>query len=105
MLGSLGMRRLEAVGGYVQQHMKYVKVTGLLWGLIYFVMGAVTSFTINSIDFLASLVLLFTLFLLPLPIAFVAVWSPRNADKALLGCLAVNMADVAFLPRPARPIW
>jgi hypothetical protein len=34
--------------------------------------------------------LLFAIFLLPLPIAFVGIWFPRMASKMLLGCIAVT---------------
>src|ERR1700687_1853576 len=72
--------------------MKYVKIAGILWGLIYFVVGALKSFTLNSIDFWSSTALLFAVFLLPLPIAFVGVWFPRIAGKILFGCITVSMA-------------
>jgi|GEM_PF-2730290 lipopolysaccharide export LptBFGC system permease protein LptF len=71
--------------------MKYLKVAGVAWGLIYFATGAIKSFTFNSNDTWASVALIFALFLLPLPITVIAVWFPRVAGKALLACIAVNL--------------
>lgn len=70
--------------------MKYLKAVGIAWGFSYFTLGAIKSFTLNSNDTWASVALLFALFLLPLPITIAAVWLPRTAGKALLGCVAVN---------------
>ena len=77
--------------------MRYLKVAGIVWGFAYFLFGAWSSFTLNSIDFWSSVTLLFCLFLLPLPIALVAVWFPRSAGKALLGCVVVSMGVVACI--------
>jgi tryptophan-rich sensory protein len=74
--------------------MKYLKIAGIVWGLIYFAMGALKSFTFNSNDTWASVALLFALFLLPLPITVIAVWLPKVAGKALLACIAVNVVAV-----------
>ena len=86
--------------------MKYLKTAGITWGLIYFAVGAIKSFTLNSNDTWASVALLFALFLLPLPIAIMAVWFPRVAGKALLGCIAVNAVAVvaAALSRHTSPL-
>ena len=75
--------------------MKYVKVIGLVWGLIYFVFGALKSFTLNGIDFWTSVALLFSLFLLPLPIGVIAFWSEKIARNALLFCVAVSLVAAA----------
>jgi len=75
--------------------MKYLKIAGVAWGLIYFATGAIKSFTLNSNDTWASVALLFALFLLPLPITVIAVWRPRVAGKALLACVAVNVVALA----------
>ena len=75
--------------------MKYLKIAGVAWGLIYFATGAIKSFTLNNNDTWASVALLFALFLLPLPITVIAVWFPRVAGKALLSCIAVNVVAVA----------
>lgn len=75
--------------------MKYLKVAGIVWGFAYFVFGAWSSFTLNSIDFWSSVTLLFCLFLLPLPITIMGVWLPRIAGIMLLGCILVNVAAVA----------
>ena len=85
--------------------MKYLKVAGVAWGLIYFVTGAIKSFTLNSNDTWASVALLFGLFLLPLPITVIAAWLPRAAGWALLGCIAVDMVAVAavIVARHAYP--
>lgn len=74
--------------------MKYLKAVGIAWGIFYFTLGAIKSFTLNSNDTWASLALLFALFLLPLPITVAAVWLPKTAGKALLGCVAVSALAV-----------
>lgn len=66
--------------------MRYVKPLAITWGLIYFITGALKSFTLNSLDFWASVALLFCLFLLPLPIAIIGVWFQRAAGFALMLC-------------------
>ncbi|MFZ1942091.1 MAG: hypothetical protein WBG23_02900 [Acidobacteriaceae bacterium] len=74
--------------------MKSIKAAGIGWGLIYFAMGAIKSFTLNSNDTWASVALVFGLFLLPLPISLIAVWLPRTAGSALLCCIAANVVAV-----------
>lgn len=81
----------------VGDRMKYLKIAGIGWGLVYFAMGALKSFTLNANDTWASVVLLFALFLLPLPIAILAIWLPRAAGGLLLGCLATNAVAVASI--------
>lgn len=71
--------------------MNYVKVAGIAWGLIYFVIGAAFSFTLGSKDFWSGLFVYLALFLLPLPIAIVALWLPRFAGAALIACVAVSV--------------
>ncbi len=85
--------------------MKNLKVFGILWGLVYFTVGAVKSFILNANDTWSSVVLLFALFLLPLPITVMALWLPRLAGKALLGCIAVNVVAVVavVITRHASP--
>jgi len=75
--------------------MKYLKAAGIAWGLIYFALGAVNSFTLNSNDTWASVALLFGIFLLPLPIVVVTLWSPKAGGSALLGCVGVNVVAMA----------
>jgi len=65
---------------------KYVKPLAITWALIYFITGALKSFTLNSLDFWASIGLLFFLFLLPLPIAIIGFWFERAAGFLLLLC-------------------
>ncbi len=86
--------------------MKYVKVVGFVWGLIYFVIGIVSSFTLSNINFWSSVALLFGLFLLPLPTAVIAVWFQRIAAAALLLCVAVSFVATGFViaSRPAISI-
>ncbi|MDR3412320.1 MAG: hypothetical protein P4L87_15500 [Formivibrio sp.] len=67
--------------------MKYLKVAGVAWGLIYFVMGAIFSFTLGSNDFGSGVALFLSTYFLSLPIAILAVWFPRIAHTALLICL------------------
>jgi len=75
--------------------MKYLKIGGVAWGLFYFGVGALKSFTMNSNDTWASVALFFGLFLLPLPIAVMAIWRPKLAAKALFVCVAVNVFAMA----------
>jgi hypothetical protein len=86
--------------------MKYLKVAGTAWGFIYFAVGAIKSFTLNSNDTWASVALLFALFLLPFPLAISAVWLPRISGEALLGCVAVSIASVisVVVSRHAYPL-
>ncbi len=64
--------------------MKFLKGAGIAWGLIYFAVGAISSFTLNSVDFWSSITLLTLTFLLPLPVSVVAFWFPRTAGIALI---------------------
>jgi hypothetical protein len=70
---------------------KYIKIAGVAWGLIYFVIGAILSFTLGGNDFWSGAAVYLVLFLLPLPIAFVAVWFPKIAGMALIACAAVSV--------------
>ena len=54
--------------------MTFVKALAILWGLVYFVLGYLKAFTLNSVDFWTSTVLFFSHFLLPLPIVMAAIW-------------------------------
>ena len=71
--------------------MKLIKVAGIGWGLIYFAIGAVFSFTLGNNDFWSGAVVYLALFLLPLPISIVAMWFPRIAGVALLACAVVSV--------------
>jgi hypothetical protein len=75
--------------------MRLIKAAGIVWGVCYFVFGALSSFTLNSIDFGTSVAALFAIFLAPLPIAFVAIWFPKTAGAALLICVATTIAAVS----------
>lgn len=75
--------------------MKYVKVAGVAWGLIYFVMGAIFSFTLGSNDFWNGVTFFLSTYFLALPIAILAVWFPRIAGTALLICIAASVAAIA----------
>jgi len=76
--------------------MRYLKVAGVVWALIYFAMG-IWSLPLESIDlagdidFWNTVIFLFATQLLPLPIVLVAIWFPRNAGKALLLCVAASI--------------
>ena len=72
--------------------MKLIKVAGIGWGLIYFAIGAVFSFTLGNNDFWSGAAVYLALFLLPLPITIVAVWFPRVAGIALILCAVVSVA-------------
>jgi len=75
--------------------MKYVKVAGVAWGLIYFVMGAIFSFTLGSNDFWSGVTFFLSTYFFALPIAILAVWFPRIAGTALLICIAASVAAIA----------
>jgi hypothetical protein len=60
-------------------------------GLIYFVIGAVFSFTLGNNDFWSGAAVYLALFLLPLPVTFIAVWFPRIAGIALIAFVAVSV--------------
>lgn len=72
--------------------MKYLKVAGIAWGLIYFVIGAIFSFTLGSNYFWSGAAVYLALFLLPLPIAFVGVWFPKIAGITLIACAAISVS-------------
>ncbi len=71
--------------------MTFVKALAVLWGLVYFALGYLKAFTLNSVDFWTSTVLFFSLFLLPLPIVIAAVWLQRPAGFALVFCAVVSL--------------
>jgi hypothetical protein len=71
--------------------MKYIKIAGVAWGFTYFVIGATFSFTLGANDFWSGATVYLALFLLPLPISFVATWFPRIAGFALIACAAVSI--------------
>ena len=75
--------------------MRYLKAAGIGWGIIYFMLGAINSFTLNANDTWTSVALLFALCLLPLPITIIAVWLPKVAGRLLLGCVAINAVALA----------
>jgi hypothetical protein len=76
--------------------LNYVNILALVWALVYFVVGLLKGFTVNAIDFWISLVLLFSLFLLPLPITIAAIWFQRVAGSALLLCVAASFIAAMF---------
>jgi hypothetical protein len=71
--------------------MRVMKALGIGWGLVYFMIGVVFSFTLSSRDFWSGAIVYLALFLLPLPIACVAVWFPRFAGMALFLCALVSI--------------
>jgi len=71
--------------------MKYIKIVGVAWGLIYFVIGTIFSFTLGSNDFWSGATVYLALFLLPLPISFAAMWFPKIAGLALIACAVVSI--------------
>jgi hypothetical protein len=71
--------------------MKVIKILGTVWGFIYFAIGFVLSFTLSSNDFWSGVAVYLALFLLPLPITFIAVWFPRIAAVALTSCAVVSI--------------
>jgi len=83
--------------------MKYINIAGIAWGLVYFLIGAMFSFTLGSNDFWSGAAVYLALFLFPLPIAIIAVWFPRTAGKALIACAAVSVAVSALSVVSSRP--
>ena len=77
--------------------MKAFKCTGIAWGMIYFAVGIISSFTINSIDFWSSITLLVFTFLLPLPITVVAFWFSKSAGIALIISAVLCVAILVYL--------
>lgn len=71
--------------------MKFIRAAGVVWGLVYFLLGAIFSWTLGGNDFWNGATVYLALFLLPLPISFVAVWFPRIAGFALIACAAVSI--------------
>jgi hypothetical protein len=71
--------------------MSFVKGAAIAWSVIYFIIGAVFSLTLGSNDFWSGAAVYLALFLLPLPIAFIALWFPRIAGAALVGCVVVSV--------------
>jgi hypothetical protein len=77
--------------------MKLLKFLGIAWGIAYFVVGVLSSFTINSIDTYSSIALLTLTFLLPLPLTVIGVWFPKTTGVALILCVMVSGAIFLFL--------
>jgi len=85
------------IAGIAQGYVHLLRVVGIAWGLIYFVVGAASSFTIGINDTWRSIALLFLIFLLPLPITIVAVWFPKAAGIALIVCAAFGIVILISL--------
>ena len=79
----------------VEVNMNYLRLAAITWGTIYFAIGLTFSFTLGSDGFWTGVVVYCALFLLPLPVAIVAVWFPRGAGKALLICTAASVSAAA----------
>lgn len=71
--------------------MKLIKSCGVVWGIIYFLIGAVFSFTLGSNQFWAGATVYLCLFLIPLPISVMAFWFPRISGVTLIVCAAVSV--------------
>lgn len=77
------MRSLMKLAGEFD-FMKPVKVLAVIWAFVYLLVGLVKSFTMGSIDFWSSFVLLLCMFVLPLPVTFVGFWLEKVAGILLL---------------------
>ena len=75
--------------------LKYIKVAGIVWGLVYFSLGAINTFLLDDNATWTSVVLAFTLFLLPISSAVVALRRPKAAGGLLLGCVAINVVALS----------
>lgn len=73
---------------------KYLKIAGLASGLINLPIGYFLAFTLGSRDFLSGVTFFGALFILPFPITVLALWSPKLAGRALLGCVPVSFAGL-----------
>jgi hypothetical protein len=84
----------------------YIKAAGIAWALTYFALGAVKSFTINANDSWAAITLLLTIFLVPLPMAAIAVWRPILSGRVLLASIVVTICAVAagIIERASYPL-
>ena len=71
--------------------MKLIKACGVVWGIIYFLVGAVFSFTLGNNQFWTGATVYLCLFLLPLPISVMAFWLPRISGVALIACAAISV--------------
>ena len=69
--------------------MRYLKIAGIVWSLLYLLGGIVNSFTLNRVDFYLSLVVLLLTFIAPLPLTITAFWSPVLSGSGLLLCIVV----------------
>jgi len=87
----------ELVGQTQRIQMKYIKIAGIVWGLIYFTLGAINNFTFNDNASWASVVLVFTLFLLPIIITIIALWIPKTAGRLLLWCVVINVFTISVV--------
>ena len=85
------------IAGIVQGYTYLLNIVGIVWGLIYLVVGVASSFTIGSNDSWSSIALLFLVFLLPLPITVVAVWFPKATGIALIVSAAFSVVILSFL--------
>ena len=63
--------------------MKAIQFAGLVWGILYFGFGVVSSFTLNSVGFASSITLLALTFIFPLPFSVAAFWYPKVIGIAL----------------------
>lgn len=69
-----------------------INVTAIIWGTIYFFIGAAFSFTLGSIGFWNGATVYLALFLLPLPISVAAIRFPNAAGIALICCAATSIS-------------
>jgi hypothetical protein len=88
--------------------MKYLKVAGIVWGLTYFMVGALSlppeSIDLAGVvDFWCGLAMLSATLLLPLPIVLVAVWFPKKAGKALMYCVVISAVSAAVAAIAGNP--
>jgi hypothetical protein len=73
---------------------KYLKIAAPVWVLVNVPIGYFFAFTLGSTDFWSGVTFLGAVFALPLPITVVALWRPKLAGGALLGCVAVSFAGL-----------
>ena len=94
--------RMTQLSGDLESRVKPLKVTGILWGLIYLVTGYIKAWTFNGNDSFDAAAVLLALFVLPLPITLMAVWFSKLAGRSLLLCVAIYfIAATTFAIRKA----
>ena len=86
--------------------LKYARPVGLVWSLIYGLVGVRIGFTIGANEFFVSVAMLCSVFLLPLPATIVAWCAPKAAAVMLLLGVAIAqcISAIVIVNRVGAPI-